>query len=36
MHEISNFQMKYQESVLMIFQFPVDTVLTFSHNDIVW
>lgn len=35
MHEISNCQMKYQESVLVTFQFPVDTVLTCSH-DIVW
>lgn len=35
MHEMSNFQTKYQESVLAIFQFPVYTVLTCSHNEIV-
>lgn len=36
MHEMSNFQMKYQEYVLVIFQFPVDTVLTSSYNEIMW
>jgi hypothetical protein len=34
MHEMSNFQTKYQE--LVIFQFPVDTALTCSYNEIVW
>jgi len=36
MHEMSNFQMKYNEFVLVIFHFPVDTVLACSYNEIVW
>jgi len=36
MHEMSNFLREYQEFVLVIFHFPVDTVLTCSHNEIVW